>query len=292
MRPLTTRFVRTCVLVLCFTSGLMSCASLPNTITVLRDQAYGSQPRQKLDIYSPPGARGAPVIFMVHGGGWLWGDKAAYSVVVNKVNRWVNKGIVFISANYRLVPDANPIQQAKDIGSALGYAQKLAARWGADPSKFVLMGHSAGAHLVSLLAADPKLAYEQGAKPWLGTVVIDSGGFDIDQIMRSGKELGFYKKAFGNDPQYWIKASPIYRLTQKQAPLLAICSKIRKDKPCIQARAFQAKAKALGMRVDVLPVNLSHWKTNLDLGEDNAYTRDVEKFLASLDPTFRSRLKH
>ena len=270
--------------------ALASCAAIPKNTTVLRDLSYGKATNQDIDVYTPAGVHNAPVIFMVHGGAWIFGDKGAPSVVTNKMTRWVNKGMVFISVNYRLVPAVGPLVQAEDVGAALAYAQKHAPEWGGDPTKFVIMGHSAGAHLVSLLAADPAIAYRHGAKLWLGTVAIDSGGYDIGEIRRNDHYPWFYAKAFGDDPKYWRRVSPIFRLTEKQGPFLAICSELRKDKPCIQARAFTDKATSLGMRAQLLPEQLSHREVNVDLGEDNTYTRNVEAFLATLDPALRDLL--
>ena len=68
---------------------------------------------------------------MVHGGAWRMGDKAASNVVENKVARWVPRGVLFISANYRLLPEADALAQANDVARALARAQEVAARLGA-----------------------------------------------------------------------------------------------------------------------------------------------------------------
>jgi acetyl esterase/lipase len=152
---------------------------LPAGTRVVRDVAYGRDPRQRYDVYAPADARGAPVIFMVHGGGWVRGDKGMANMVQSKVARWVPRGFIVISTNYRLVPDVDPVEQARDVARAVAAAQRQAATWGGDRTRFVLMGHSAGAHLVALLSADPTLATAQGAAPWLGTVVLDGGTMDV-----------------------------------------------------------------------------------------------------------------
>ena len=179
-------------------SGRMS---LPTGVRLVRDVPYGKDSRQRMDVYLPQQAVGAPVIFMVHGGAWCLGDKASQSVVENKVARWVTKGFIFISTNYRLLPKTAPLQQAEDIASALVTAQGKSASWGGDPLKFILMGHSAGAHLVALLAASPTMALKLGARPWLGTILLDSAALDVVKIMEA-KHAGFYDRAFGSDPAY------------------------------------------------------------------------------------------
>lgn len=255
-----------------------------------KNVAYGSDPSQTLDVYVPTTAvRGAPAIFMVHGGAWAIGDKASSQVVRHKAARWLPRGLLFISVNYRMLPKADPLEQARDVARALAFAQQQAASWGGDAGRFVLMGHSAGAHLVSLLAANPDLAREQGAQPWLGTVSLDSAAFDVPAIMKA-RHARLYDRAFGQDPTFWAASSPLHQLKQAQAPLLAVCSS-RRDDACPQARGFADKAKALGMRVTVLPQDRSHGEINNELGEPGAYTEAVEDFLRSLDERLAQALK-
>lgn len=245
--------------------------------------AYGKHKDQTMDVYLPAKAHNAPVIFMVHGGAWKIGDKGAKAVVKHKVKRWVKKGFIFVSINYRLVPEAKPLAQASDVRTALAFAQSKADKWGGDASKFILMGHSAGAHLVSLVTSTPALNSKKGIQPWLGTVSIDSAAFDIVEIMRGSKPPRFYQQAFGEKPAYWKAASPFHVLKEKTAPLLAICSTQRKDGSCDQAQKYVNKAKGFGTNAQVLPIDKSHRKANLALGQRNAYTDDVEAFLKTLD---------
>lgn len=251
---------------------------LPPGTHVLRDLAYGRDPAQCLDIYLPPLAEDAKLIVMVHGGGWMRGDKALLRSVKNKVLHWVGRGVVLVSVNYRLLPQARPLEQADDIAQALAFTQREAASWGADASSAVLMGHSAGAHLVSLVAADPSIAAGAGAQPWRATVTIDSAAFDLVRIMAS-PHFSFYDRAFGADPDEWRSASPFHRLRAKPtAPWLTIHSALRGDSAG-QAEAFAAKANALGGSVDVLSVGLAHGDLNDLLGVPGAYTEAVDAFL-------------
>src|SRR5262245_49237097 len=145
--------------------------------------SYGPDARQTFDVYAPIEATDAPVIFMVHGGAWMIGDKTNRRVVDNKVAHWVPRGFVVISANYRMLPDAGPLEQARDVARAVAAAQQEARTWGADGNKLVLMGHSAGAHLVTLLGASPELRAEAKLAPWLGTVSLDTGTHDVVTTM-------------------------------------------------------------------------------------------------------------
>ena len=256
--------------------------TLPQGVKVLRDIPYGNSGKQRMDVYLPRDARKqAPVIFMVHGGGWRTGDKALRAVVENKMARWVPRGFIFVSVNYRLLPEADPLQQAEDVARALATAQAQAASWGGDSSKFILMGHSAGAHLVALLGADPSKAIALGAKPWLGAVLLDSAALDVVQIMEAA-HARLYDRAFGAQPTYWRSASPFHRLTASATPMLAVCSTRREDS-CRQARNFAARASSLGVQIKVLEQDMSHLEINETLGKPGAYTGAVEAFMGSLD---------
>jgi acetyl esterase/lipase len=250
-------------------------------VAKLSDIAYGEASAQKMDVYLPAHAEHAPVIFMVHGGGWRRGDKAAENVVKNKVTRWVAQGYVFISVNYRMLPEADPVMQADDVARALAVAQSRAATWGGDPDKFILMGHSAGAHLVALLSAAPSRAQAQGARPWLGTVALDSAAVDVAQIMRR-RHMRLYDEAFGKDEAFWKSASPIQQLSAEAKPMLLVCSTTRRDKPCDAAHAFADQAAALGVRAEVSGQALSHGEINHNLGLPGAFTDTVERFMQSL----------
>ena len=254
---------------------------LPPGAQVDRDLAYGPDPAQRLDVYRPANAQNAPVIFMVHGGGWRRGDKDAAGVVNNKVEHWLPKGYIVISVGYRLVPDVTPIGEAQDVAKALAMAQDKARSWGGDPSRFVLMGHSAGAHLVSLLSAAPSIASNAGAGPWLGTVVLDSAAYNVVDIMQK-QHFGLYDEAFGNDQQLWRDASPILRLTSAPVPMLLVCASQRSDS-CAQASAFADKARSLGGRVSVYPIEMRHGEINAQLGAPGDLTVQVDNFLHSLN---------
>jgi arylformamidase len=255
--------------------------AVPASADLLRDIPYGDAERQRMDVYRPDSVKaGAPVIFMVHGGGWRRGNKAMANVFENKTARWLPQGFIFISTNYRLLPDADPLRQAEDVAKALAAAQKLAPSWGGDPDKFILMGHSAGAHLVALLSAAPSRALAVGAKPWLGVVALDSGAFDVVQTMQA-KHFRLFDNAFGTDPEYWRSVSPLHALTAEAPPFLVVCSSRRKIS-CAQAHDFAAKAKPLGVHVQVMPQDLSHGEINSKLGLAGNYTQAVEVFLASL----------
>ncbi|MGH1462609.1 MAG: alpha/beta hydrolase [Neptuniibacter sp.] len=244
------------------------------------DLPYATHPLQKMDVYLPKAeVKEAPVIFMVHGGAWRVGDKASRAVVKNKVNYWVLQGFIFISVNYRLLPDADPITQKEDVAKALAFAQGKAPLWGGSADKFILMGHSAGAHLVSLLSVNALQQNANNIKPWKATIALDSAAFDVIDIMQSNRVARFYREAFGTNETYWQQASPYHQLEDDIPPFLAVCSSQRKDGACDQAEKFVTKILQNQGNAEVLPVDLSHRQVNTELGKTNAYTAAVDRFI-------------
>ncbi len=246
----------------------------------LRDISYGSDKKQKYDVFIPPQANNAPVIFMVHGGGWRVGDKTNSRIVENKGNYFLSKGYIFVSVNYPMIPQANPVQQLGNVMSALADAQKHANEWGGNPNKFILMGHSSGAHLAALLNSNPQKMHDAGIKPVIGAVILDSAAFNVTEIMEA-PHYNLYDGAFGKDKNFWIKASPIEQLKAGAAPMMLVCSSKRNDS-CGQAYEFEDKAKKLGVSVKVLPEDKTHSEINFALGTEGDYTEAVEGFIESL----------
>jgi acetyl esterase/lipase len=265
-------------------------ATVPADVKALHDISYGDDTHQRLDVYVPAsGTAHAPVLVMVHGGGWKRGDKDMDAVVTRKIALWVPRGIVFVSVDYRMLPDADPRVQAQDVARALAYVQQHAATWGGDGGRVVLMGHSAGAHLVALLEASPTWATQAGARPWLGAVFLDSGALDVPALMQA-PHLPLYDNAFGNDPAFWRAVSPQQQLSANRPPLLAVCS-TQRMRSCQQSAAFVDAANASGTRAELLREDLSHLEINNTLGTPGAYTDTVERFLGSLDSDLARRLR-
>lgn len=261
-------------------------ASLPAGTRVERDIAYGADPKQRYDVYLPARMRpGAPILFMVHGGGWRRGDKRMPNVVDDKAAYWLARGFVFVSVNYRLEPEADPLLQARDVAAALASAQRRARGWGADPGRVVLMGHSAGAHLVALLGSDPDgLLRQAGARRPLGVVSLDSGALDVPALMSQSRLPQLYRDAFGSDPAYWRSVSPQQQLGRDGLPMLLVCSSTRHfpTSPCDEARGFARRAAALSVPMQVLPEAMKHGEINSRLGQPSAYTRAVSAWIDRL----------
>lgn len=200
---------------------------------VLRDLPYAqraSSPQSltTLDVYIPAGrANDRPLLVWIHGGGWAIGDKRG----VQFKPRWANdNGWVFVSVNYRLSPDVLYPAHAEDVSAAIAYTIEHARRWGADPSRVVVMGHSAGAQLAAIVGCEESLLGAHGLEPsdLSGVVLLDGAGYGLPDQMRSplltGRTREMFEQAFGDDPGVWEIASPILQAAPGDdlPPLLAV----------------------------------------------------------------------
>ncbi len=115
--------------------------------------------RQVLDVYSPQDAKNLPVVFWIHGGGWQAGDKSSVQI---KPQVFVDKGFVFVSTNYRLLPHVDMETIVRDIAKSIHWVHDHIAEHGGDPKRLLIMGHSAGAQLAALVCIDDRYLKAEG----------------------------------------------------------------------------------------------------------------------------------
>jgi acetyl esterase/lipase len=130
---------------------------------IVGDAAYGSDPRQHLDIYAPRrhGAAPLPIIVFFYGGSWNSGTKTGYSFVGRAL---AARGFVVAIPDYRLLPQIRYPVFLEDNAAAVRWVRAHAGTFGGDPDRLVLAGHSAGAYDAAMLALDPKwLGADRGA---------------------------------------------------------------------------------------------------------------------------------
>lgn len=127
--------------------------------------AYGPHPRQALDIYVPaPGRgppKGLPVLVFFYGGSWKSGSKADYGFVGQA---FAASGFVTAIADYRLFPEFGFPTFLQDGASAVRFVHAEAERFGGDPRRLVLAGHSAGAYNAAMLALNARYLAEAGLR--------------------------------------------------------------------------------------------------------------------------------
>ncbi len=170
--------------------------------------AYGADPLQRLDFTRGSGRR-APLFIFIHGGGWTFGDKSMAGHMAAHLH---GLGYAFASLDYRLVPDADPQQQAEDVAAAIARLIRDADRLGIDPDRIILSGHSAGAHLAALVGTDPRYlaAHRLPISILDGIILFDGAGYDVPAQMQRGGLLlrRMYRRAFGDDPAFQARVSP------------------------------------------------------------------------------------
>jgi len=168
---------------------------------VHRDLAY-TEPkneRQTLDVYAPTEGKDHPVVVWIHGGGWQAGDKTE---VQTKPQAFVDKGMVFVSINYRLLPKATIKQMAGDVAKAIRWTHDHVKEYGGDPNTIFVMGHSAGAQLAALVCTDESYlkAEEQSLTIIKGCVPVDGDTYDVPMQIATVEQSRAerYKKKFGD----------------------------------------------------------------------------------------------
>lgn len=128
-------------------------------VSIQRDIAYGPDRLQKLDVFTPDGAKGKklPVLLFVHGGGFTRGDKHG-AFYPDNITLWAAKnGMVGVNIDYRLAPKDPWPAGVEDLASAIAWTKTHIAHYGGDPNFIVLFGHSAGANHVADYAAHPEV---------------------------------------------------------------------------------------------------------------------------------------
>ena len=234
----------------------------------------------KVDIYSPNrrprgiGRRGGPVVVYVHGGGWIKGSrKKVYSHP-----QWLTAlGYVFVSVDYRPVPRTNIDGQVSDVVRSVRWVRRNIRRYGGNGRKIVLMGHSAGAHLVSLVAA------RNAAGPLSGVIANDVQAYDMVAygVVRGG--IGHpYDKAFGSNIENWVKWSPstYARRNRGMPPHLIMHSGSQKARRRQLARGYVNLLRSRGTKAEAFDGGAySHGSIARSLGSANSATKAVERFL-------------
>jgi acetyl esterase/lipase len=135
--------------------------------------AYGPDARHRIDVYRPlglPPAGGLPVVLFFYGGNWTRGERADYRFVGEAL---AANGILALVADYRLSPAVAYEGMLQDCALALQWTLRNAADHGGDPTRVMVMGHSAGAYNAAMLALDPRWLAPLGLAPsrlagWIG----------------------------------------------------------------------------------------------------------------------------
>lgn len=259
---------------ICWSFSTATAADKPTTPDVLY-KAGATTERNKLDVYAPPkdekSTAKRPIMVWLHGGGWRRGDKL---MVAGKPAAFTAKGFVFVSVNYRFVPDADYRAQGADVAAAIAWIRAHAADYQADPDRIFIGGHSAGAHLSALVSTDER--YLKGEKLDLsclkGTILVDGAAYDIPkQIAEAPGPLqkSLYTNAFGTDETKQRDASPFAHVAAGKSipPFLILYVADRPDAKT-QSEALAKALKDAGGAAELFSAaNKNHATINRELGD-------------------------
>jgi len=204
-------------------------------VASLRDLPYveGGGPRQRLDVYAPrAGARAAPVLLQIHGGGWTIGNKRQQALPL--MMHLARRGWICVAANYRLSPRATFPDHLIDVKHALRWIRENIAEYGGDPDFVAITGGSAGGHLSALAALTGNLPeFQPGfedADTSVQAAVPFYGAYDFtnsqDHAMGAGLvsfvERLVLKKKLEDDRRAFERASPLHHISPDAPPFFVV----------------------------------------------------------------------
>jgi acetyl esterase/lipase len=185
-------------------------------VEVFKDIAYvegkeADPERHKLDVYLPRGRKDFPVLLFVHGGGWKNGNKKEFEFLGRAL---AADGIGVVTVNYRLYPKVRFPANVEDVARAVAWTHTTIGRYGGRAEQLFLGGHSAGGHLVSLLATDESYLKARGLRADDVRGVVSISG--LYTIPRGRFPL------FEDSDEGAQKASPIRQVKGKHPPFLLV----------------------------------------------------------------------
>ncbi|MEX2026243.1 MAG: alpha/beta hydrolase [Pirellulaceae bacterium] len=277
------RFAPLCLL-------LLASSCLAAELNVHRDLPYvePKEERRTLDVYAPADAKNLPVLVWIHGGGWRQGDKRA---VQQKPPAFVDRGFVFVSVNYRFVPQVTVKEMTGDVARAIRWVHDHAGEYGGDGETIFVAGHSAGAHLAALVCTDHRYLEAEGLSLSLlkGCIPVDTAAYDIRKQVESvaaaqPSRAASYRSSFGDAASQQDLSPVAHVVKDKSIPPFLILHVA--DRPDSKAQsALLAKAlEAAGVSAKVVAgEGKTHGTINSELGlAGDKPTAAVFEFLGTL----------
>jgi acetyl esterase/lipase len=240
--------------------------------------------RQMLDVYAPTKGKDLPVVLWIHGGGWRKGDKAN---VQKKPQAFVDKGYVFVSTNYRCVPQVTVKEMTGDIAKAIRWIHDHAKDYGGDPKSIFVMGHSAGAHLAALVCTDDRYLKAEGLPLSIikGYVPVDVSVYDIPKRIKDGGSVppATFTEVSGKAEEAHRDLSPVTHVAKgKSIPPFLILHVAARPETKAQAHWLAEKLKDAGVSAQVVAAEgTTHATINSNLGlPDDRPTQEMWDFMA------------
>lgn len=259
---------------------LMALVGEASAQSVTRNIPYATSGHERhvLDVYTPIEANKSPVVFWIHGGGWQAGDKSSVQL---KPKFFTDKGFVFVSTNYRLLPQVEMGDIIRDIAKSLHWVHAHIAEHGGDPQRILVMGHSAGAQLAALISIDDRYLQAEGLSLSIikGCVPVDGDTYDVPAIIETGEtrrrvhgqpqpKFG-HREKFGNDPAKHRDFSAVTHVAPgKHIPPFLVLHVADHPDNAAQAQRLGAVLKESSISTTVFGArDTNHTKINANLGE-------------------------
>jgi acetyl esterase/lipase len=236
------------------------------------DGADADKVRHKLDVYYPKGQKDYPVLFFVHGGAWRFGSKDMYGKLGEV---FAKNGIGVVITNYRLSPKVMHPGHIEDVARAFAWAHKNVGKYGGRADQLFVCGHSAGGHLVALLATDASYLKAHGLAPKdIKGAIPMSGVYIISSVLQN---------AFGKDAEVHKQASPLTHVKADHPPTLVIYADRDYATIDLMSEQFGKKLKECKCQADVLKIEKrDHISIIVNMvNESDVTTQAVLQFVAA-----------
>lgn len=211
-----------CCLILCSLSGCsLKLIKASKNIVYLKADSVTGKPEQQLNVFVPRRHKKPKNVFVfIHGGNWNSGKKSTYNILGKKL---AHKNLAAVIIGYPLSPKAGYHEMATDAAISVKWVKDNIQRYGGNPDKIFVSGHSAGGHLAALIAVkDSYFDTLQIPNPIKGAVLIDAAGLDMYTYLKDEnlKEGDTYINTFSLNQNTWKAASPLHHLHKGIPPML------------------------------------------------------------------------
>jgi len=207
------------------------------------DVPYGVHHGERLDVFPAANPGPAPVHVFIHGGYWQRMDKADFCFVVRAPRP---AGALTVVLNYGLVPSVDLDEVVRQCRAAVAWIHRHARRWGGDPGRITVSGHSAGGHLVAmLLATDWTALGAPGDAVKAGCAI--SGLYDLEPI-----RLCYLNEVLALTPEVARRNSPVHLAPASRAPLILAVGAAEGAEYHRQSTDLAAAWRPRGVSVEVM----------------------------------------
>jgi acetyl esterase len=199
-------------------------AAVPKSgVKVTKDLAYGKDPRQKVDVYQPDGKSNMPILVFFHGGGYTGSARDTSPLVHANIMYFFSKnGFLAINADYRLAPQFQWPSGGEDVRDTVAWVKENAKKYGGDPNRIYLFGHSAGASHVAQYALDRR--FQPSTGPGIAGAILLSGRYNLHPDPDDPSLTGGVTQYFGADHSRWPSRSVTNHVSESSVPIMLAIS--------------------------------------------------------------------